>query len=156
MRITRGGVPWKVGKSEAQPQLFIGISLSERLLETFSLGVCECPPFFPELGVGREIEIDATGHTKSQFRMSFPRLLTSNLLQVAADALHPLSPTLHMVRKRQKRFLRAVAPVMGHDKVLDAVVGISGPGDEMIDLGFARDAGVAVEASIILKLPESG
>jgi hypothetical protein len=83
------------------------------------------------------VQVGGAGYTDGSFRMLFPQLLISDDFQIRTALsirIEALDPPQQVLRSCEKVALVSVASWIGHNEVVDAVVGIPCPRDEMIDL----------------------
>jgi hypothetical protein len=75
-----------------------------------------------------------------------------NVAEPVIESSRPLNPVLDMFFRRQEVSLLVVARLVTDHKVIDAIVRIAGPGDEVVHLDAGAEACVAAKAPVILQL----
>src|SRR5205807_2592996 len=112
----------------------------------------------PEPGVAREPAIDAAGDAKAAPVVALPRCLLGqrgNLTSFRRAICEPSGPAGDVIRRGQGAALEAIASDVRDNEVVEAVVRVTRPRDEVVYVSArgVTHASVAVEAPLLLDLP---
>ena len=112
----------------------------------------------PKSGVFRKVEVDSPGDTERAARSTRPLVPAGDLLQAEEHrraGLRPWRPADHVGRCREEGPLGAVAAAVCDDQVVEPIIGIACPGNEVVDLGISVvDALMTVKSTPLLDEPE--
>jgi hypothetical protein len=108
----------------------------------------------PQLGRVRQAVVQGAGHRERAWAVAPPAVGLGDGVQVALVAPCARAPPLHVIGRGHEVALAAVAPAMCRHQVVEPVVGVAGPRDEVVDLGGGGDSSVTIEAAVVLEVEQ--
>jgi hypothetical protein len=101
----------------------------------------------PQLRLRGEAQVERPRDAQGAPGMRVPPRSRGKLREVLCALDGARGPSTKVLGGREEGALVAVAAGVGEDQVVDAVVGVARPGEEVVDAGGGGEGGVAVEAA---------
>ena len=108
----------------------------------------------PEGCVSRQHVVYGAGDPQGALRLELPASIERDPAEIRGPLDGPRAPAGDVLGGGEVVSLAPVAPPVRGDEVLEAVVRVPGPRDEVVDVVIVRQAIFAVEAAIVLEVPQ--